>query len=242
MWMNRCFSALFVIAIVAGAQTASTRFEAASIRPSKPDATMKDMRLSFQNDRFEAINITLKEILSAMSGFSMSVRVEGGASWTETARYDIVAKAERTVPVNDRNRAVMSVLEARFKLITHRETKEDSGLALTVGKKELPIQRSQGRPTDQISGGRQHLVFQGVTMFRLANYLSQIWRTTVEDHTSMPGAFDFSVDPDRFSSTPSDPFSDLLRSAMEDLGFVLQSRRVTVEITVIDHAERPTEN
>jgi uncharacterized protein (TIGR03435 family) len=58
----------------------------------------------------------------------------------------------------------------------------------------------------------------------------------------MPGAFDFSVDLDRFASAPPDQFGDLLRSALEDLGFVLQSRKVTVGITVIDQAERPTEN
>jgi uncharacterized protein (TIGR03435 family) len=82
------------------------------------------MRLSFQNDPFDAINITLKEILSAMLGFSMSVIVEGRRVWTDTARYDIACKAERDVPVSDRNGAVISLLEDRFKLITHRETKE----------------------------------------------------------------------------------------------------------------------
>ena len=120
--------------------------------------------------------------------------------------------------------------------------KEIPGLALTVGKMDRSIQRSQESGTGSISGDRHHLIFQGITMFRLANYLSQIWRTTVEDHTNVPGAFDFSIDLDRFASTPSEQFGDLLRSAMDDLGFVLQSRKVTVGVTVINHAERPTEN
>ena len=240
--MNHWLLALIATAIPAGAQARAAHFEVASIKPSNSGALLKDMRLSFQNDRFEAINITLKEILSAMSGFSMSGRVQGGPSWTETDRYDIAAKAESEVPVNDRNGAVMSLLEDRFKLVTHREAKEASGVALTVGKKQPAVQRSQQGATSQITGDHHHLVFQSISMARLTNYLSQIWRTTVEDHTGMPGAFDFSVDPDGFASNPSDKFGDLLRSAIEDLGFVLRSRKVMLDITVIDHAERPTEN
>jgi uncharacterized protein (TIGR03435 family) len=86
----------------------------------------KDMRLSFENDRFEAASITLKEILAAMSGFSTSARIQGGLGWTETDRYDIVAKTEGEVQVNDRNGVVMALLEERFKLATHPETKEAS--------------------------------------------------------------------------------------------------------------------
>jgi uncharacterized protein (TIGR03435 family) len=172
--MGRVFVAFFAIATIAAAQAFAPRFEVTSIKPSKPGTVVQDMRLSFENDRFEAINITLKEILSAMSGFSASVRVEGGPNWTATDRYDIVAKADWAISVNDRNGAVMSLLKDRFKLITHRETKDIPGLALAVGKMDRSIQRSQENATDKISGDRHHVIFQGVTMFRLANYLSQI--------------------------------------------------------------------
>ena len=240
--MIPCLLAFFTTAVVAAAQTSGVHFEVASVKPSRPDASVKDMRLSFENDRFEAINITLKEMISAMSGFSMSRKVEGGPRWAETDRYDVVAKAERIVPVNDRNAAVMSFLEDRFQLVTHREKKETQGLALTVGKAEPAIRRSESGSSGQVKGDRHHLVFQEITLFGVANYLSQIWRTTVEDQTNLRGAFDFSLDLDRFATTPSDQFGDLLRSAISDLGFVLQARKVMIETTVIDHAERPIGN
>lgn len=240
--MNRWLLALFAITMTANAQPPAAHFDVATIKPSNPDALAKDMRLSFRNGQFEAINITLKEILSAMSGFSTSTKVQGGPNWTETDRYDIMAKTEREIPANDRNAAVMSLLEDRFKLAAHRDAQEASGLALTVGRKQPALQRSSDGETTQITGDRRHLVFQAVSMERLVNYLSQIWRTTVKNDTGIAGTFDFSVDPDGFATDPSDKFADLLRSAIGDLGFVLQSRKVMLDITVIDHAERPTEN
>lgn len=77
--MERSCSAFLATAIIAAAQTLAPHFEVASIKPSKPNTDVKDMRISFQNDRFEATSITLKEILAAMSGFSMSAKIEGGA-------------------------------------------------------------------------------------------------------------------------------------------------------------------
>jgi uncharacterized protein (TIGR03435 family) len=58
----------------------------------------------------------------------------------------------------------------------------------------------------------------------------------------MAGNFDFSLDPDSFAATPEEPFRDRVRSAIEALGFRLEPLMVTRDITVIDHAERPTEN
>ena len=39
-----------------------------------------------------------------------------------------------------------------------------------------------------------------------------------------------------------DGIGDFLRVAIEGLGFKVQTEKVTVEVTVIDHAERPSEN
>lgn len=233
---------MIATAIPAVAQSSAAHFETASIKPSNPGAVVQDMRLSFENNRLEAVNITLKELLSATSGFSASTKVQGGPSWTETERYNIVAKAEGEVPANDRNGAVMALLEERFKLVAHREKKEASGMALTVGKKPPAMQRSEQGTSSQITGDRHQLVFRNTSMGELAHYLSMIWRTTVEDHTGMPGVFDFSVRPEGFASSTTDKFADLLRTAMEDLGFVLQARKVMLDVTVIDRAERPTEN
>jgi uncharacterized protein (TIGR03435 family) len=226
---------------------APRQFEVASVKPSKPGAAVQDARISFPPNRFEAVSVTLNDILLSMSGFSG--KVQGGPKWTESERYDIVAKADGNIAPGQRNQIVMELLEDRFKLAFHRETKEASGLALAVGKKPPNLDPSKdGEETMIRSGDRRQVIFQSVNMFRLVNYLSQIWHTPVVDHTGVRGKFDFSLDPYSFALEPSaqsslsrESFGDLVRAAVEQLGFKVETQKVTITITVIDHAERPSD-
>lgn len=77
--MERSCSAFLATAIIGAAQTLAPHFEVASIKPSKPSTDVKDMRISFQDDRFAATSITLKEILADMSGFSNVLKNRGRA-------------------------------------------------------------------------------------------------------------------------------------------------------------------
>ena len=89
------------------------QFEVASIKPSNPNARVQDMRILVPPGRFEAQNATLKDILMAFSGFAG--KVQGGPSWADSERYDIVAKAAGEIPAAQINPMVMALLEDRFK-------------------------------------------------------------------------------------------------------------------------------
>jgi uncharacterized protein (TIGR03435 family) len=235
-------AAIFLLMIPLAAQPSATRFAAASIKPSRPDSTVQDARLSFEGNRFQATSITIRDLLAVRYGSFSSGRVIGGPDWIGNARFDITATAEGPVAMNDRNAAVFALLEERFQLKTHQETKEQPGLALVVGRKAPPLERSEDGKQQKLQGGRSNLEFQHFPMWAFANYLTQILRTPVEDQTGLSGNFDFSMDPAKFAEKPNDLFPDLLRSAVEDLGFAFQSRKLKLEVTVIDHIERPSEN
>jgi len=224
------------------AQESATRFTVASIKPSRPDAVVQDARISFEGNRFQASNFTVSDLLSIRYGAYSSGRVVGGPDWMGNARFDISATAEGAAALNDRNAAMYALLEDRFQLKMHQETKEQPGLALGVGKKRPALQRSEDGKPQGIQGGRRHLVFEHFPMWGLANYLTMILRTPVEDQTGMSGNFDFAIDPAKFAVKASDAFPDLLRSALEDLGFTFQAKKLKLEVTVIDHIERPSEN
>jgi uncharacterized protein (TIGR03435 family) len=65
-------------------------------------------------------------------------------------------------------------------------------------------------------------------------------------------SFDFTLDPIQFATADSNGtpvhnaannFGDLVVTALsEQLGFNLEKRKAALEITVIDHAEKPTDN
>jgi uncharacterized protein (TIGR03435 family) len=71
-----------------------------------------------------------------------STIVEGGPAWIQSARYAINAKTESEVPQPVMNGPMMqALLEDRFKLKTHRETREIPVYALTVAKGGIKFPR-----------------------------------------------------------------------------------------------------
>jgi uncharacterized protein (TIGR03435 family) len=75
--------------------------------------------------------------------------------------------------------------------------------------------------------------------------------TPVVDQTALSGRFDFPLDMDaaaeEISTVSPSPgggprFSDRVRFAVEQIGFRLQPAKLKLDMTVIDHAERPSEN
>ncbi|MDR3702069.1 MAG: DUF3738 domain-containing protein [Candidatus Sulfopaludibacter sp.] len=66
---------------------------------------------------------------------------------------------------------------------------------------------------------------------------------------AVSGKFDFTLDVSSAGTdasargpVPRESFSDRVRAAIEQFGFRLESQRVTVDVTALDHVERPTEN
>lgn len=95
--------------------------------------------------------------------------------------------------------------------------------------------------------------FSGVTMALLAGVLSQ--RPDVErvvrDRTDLTGGFDVDLEFRPFSATPAtadgtavsaDSGSALFTALQEQLGLKLEPMRGPVDVLVIDHVERPTED
>ncbi len=231
--MNHLFLLLFLL-------TPRT-FDVVSIKPARPDAAAQDMRINFPPGRMEALNITLSELLLSFSGFSG--KVEGGPKWVTSQCFNIVAKAEGEISADERGPMVSALLEDRFRLSLHHETKEEPGIALTSGKKAPDLKPSDGG--EQIFGrpdDHRHVIFRNVRMPQFAGYLRGMLGMPVTDRTGMAGAYDFSLDPDRFADTPGEPFRDRIRSAVEAMGFKLESQKVSRDVTVIDHVEQPTEN
>src|SRR5687767_9813801 len=95
--------------------------------------------------RFTTVNVPLWDLIRQAYGLQRSQLV-GGPDWMESARFDIVAKAEGDIargagpggPPGPLNFMLQDLLEDRFKLRTHRETRE---LPIYV----LRLDRADGR-------------------------------------------------------------------------------------------------
>jgi len=94
----------------------------------------------------------------------------------------------------------------------------------------------------EFTGGRNpHLVAQGMSMPRLADFLSGLMDRPVIDSTGKPGLFAFTLD----WSVSSDQTGneDAIFGALERVGLKAQSSKALVQTMIVDHVEKvPTGN
>ena len=140
----------------------------------------------------------------------------------------------------------------QFKLTYHRETREVPTYNLVIvrnGPKNLHASSGDSSQTALPNGAS--VVFTGYSMNSLAGFLSTMPSVArpVKNLTSLDGRFDFKLDV--LESSPADiadfkralsrwdtVFSDL----QQQLGLRLDGATGSIEILVIDHAEKPATN
>jgi uncharacterized protein (TIGR03435 family) len=175
-------------------------------------------------------------------------QLAGGPGWLETDRFDISA----VIPAGTQRDQVPLMFQAllvdRFKLALHRETREMSVYALVVGKNgpKLKAAESATGISSHSDGGPIH-VTAATGMDAFANYLSQRLDRPVLDQTGLKGPFEITLDwapdsPQRPGASDDLSGPSIFTALQEQLGLKLEGRKVPVEILVIDHAEKPSEN
>jgi uncharacterized protein (TIGR03435 family) len=97
-----------------------TRFEVASIKPFDPSATL---RISMTPGRYDAAGLP-SQLVFAQALVVPVDRIIGLPDWINKERYTIAAKAPDGAPPNALPVMLANLLKDRFKLATHRETRE----------------------------------------------------------------------------------------------------------------------
>ena len=186
-------------------------------------------------------------------------QVTGAPAWLSSDRFDISAlpgagvERDPTANLQPTQLMLQDLLEERFALKYHRETQERPVLALLVGKNGPKLEPNSGKPFEIIRGRRQ-IICQKVTMARFAGALSGPLRSDelgrpVVDRTGLEGEFDFVLDwaPEfvsqgRARKSSHDLGGASVFTALQQLGLRLQPEKGPVDVLVIDHVERPSEN
>ncbi len=242
----RTNAALFILtAALVVAQNVPT-FEAASVKPAP--ANPEDFGVDIDPGLLRVNAQTLRDLVRVAYGVNDS-QVVGGPKWAETDRFDIIGKAN--TPAGDKVLLAMlqTLLVERFKLTIHRETRTAQGFGLALAKGGVKMQKSESEGSNS-TGGRGKIDAQGYSMPQLAERLSRLMKAPVEDATQDDRRFNFTLkwDPASTSGRPgerdkSDSDQPTIFTALEEqLGLKLSARKVTMEVIVIDGAEKPGEN
>lgn len=232
-------------AVLAQPQDTRPAYEAASVKVNSSGSGSS----SSHGTRGQVVitNLTLKRLIER--AYSLKPFQVTGPDWLESVHFDVAAKYPPDTKNDERSLMLRTLLEDRFKLAVHRETKDMPGYALVVAKsgfKLKPVEPDpKGSGTDHNGGRVQNLKATSISMADTAEFVARMLGEVVVDKTGLDGVYSFELhwsnedqNPNAIAAAPT-----LVTALQETLGLRLQPQKVPVELLVVDHAERvPTEN
>jgi uncharacterized protein (TIGR03435 family) len=232
-------------------------FEVASVKPNLPNGPI-DLTPRRSGDRI-VMHGELGPIVSYAYRLEPGYPLEGdlrlpdGWNW-----YDIDAKVAGSPSEDEIRLMFQTLLEKRFHLKVHRETQQLSVYTLTQTKKGPKLHPwTQGAPQPIVGravpdgivanfSSREdphHIVGRKAPIAKLASYLTRMLQVPVTDETGLAGDYNFELtwESDAPPLAPPDP-ALVAAVLQEQLGLKLEKHRRPIEILVVDHIEKPSEN
>jgi uncharacterized protein (TIGR03435 family) len=241
--------AIASVAVCVSGAVHAQQFEVASVKPYSAGQANGSSGGKSGNGRLTMSNVTLKRCIMGAYGVGPN-QILGGPAWLDSDRYEIVAKAEQPVGDAVLMKMLQGLLAEQFKLAIHRETKTIPAFVLEVAKNGPKLERAQdGESTT--NNGRGLIDAKIITMSRFAEVLSRQMDLPVVNHTGLQGIFNLKLQWTPESANSGKPGTDgaamdtwpsILTAIQEQLGLLLRSQKSPVEVLVIDHAEKPSEN
>jgi uncharacterized protein (TIGR03435 family) len=231
-----------VCGLMAQSIDARPAFEVASLKANKSGTGVD--RINRFDGSWIIENVSLKRLI----GMAYAVP-EGtdylfkGPDWWDTENFDISAKFPAGTSDSDALLMLQRLLDERFKLKLHHESREFSVYALVVDKRGSKVHPSATPGPYRFSARGGHAVGISVTMAQFANRLAKEVGRPVVDFTSLPGQFDVTLDWQPEGVQPGNPDAapdrpSIFSALPEQLGLKLEPRRVSLDVLIVDAGVR----
>lgn len=243
-----------LIATACCASGAAQNFEVASIHTrtdgTGDSGTIKPFRFDFSGPTMTIENFRLSDLITYAYDIK-DYELFGQPRWADIERYNISARAPDGAPLTrDTARPMMrGLLVDRFRLKVHTEMKEMPVYALVVAKGGPKFSESppgtQKALTLQSPGKGAVMTVTGGDMAQLAGQFSR--RNNVDrpvlDKTGLTGAYSYKLEWGDDAAADADTrVASVFTAFKEQLGLRLQPTRAPVQVLIVDHAEKPSEN
>lgn len=201
-------------------------WDVSTVKPSSPDARGSMFQITF--DGIKITNVPLWTMVREAFGLEND-RLFGGPGWSKTTNFDVEAKVApedapklKGLTLEQRRQMMVALLEERFGLKYHRETRDLPmyELVVTKGGAKLQASKPDAEGADQGPGpapspgrhmlmmrGRGHIESTGSGLAGLVRLLSGQLGRTVVDKTGLKGDFDYKLD-----WTPDDATTAITKS------------------------------
>jgi uncharacterized protein (TIGR03435 family) len=260
--LTALISAAGIFAQTPPPRTAFNEFEVATIRPAVDEQSGAFIRMQSAH-RFYVKNYSLKSLVGA--AYNLTPRaISGGPAWAVSDHYDILAgtPGEIQPDLDEQMSMLRKLLADRFQLSFHRAQKELQVYALTVAKGGPKLKQSALSPDAPPEGPPPLIFVISPQLVRLpgrhatmAEFASVLQRAALDnpvlDRTGLSARYDFDLEftPDEtlFEGVLGKGADDsaapgLFGAIQQQLGLRLEAAKGPVEVLVIDHVERPSEN
>ena len=244
------------------AQAPAPRFEVASIKRNDSGAPGFTGGLA-PGGRFDLVNAPTARLIR-LAYPTASSELIGAPDWVTSERYDVAAIAGPETTRADMQAMIRALLEERFKLQVHHETRERPTFSLVLARTDGRLgpemrrrdfdcaaieaaNRSSTRPPPAANGAPRCGMVQGGGTFRaggiplgmFAQMISAAAGRVVLDKTGVTGNYEFTLQYSTQANAPDDP--PLIFTALqEQLGLKLVPAVAPLDVLVIDSVERPT--
>jgi uncharacterized protein (TIGR03435 family) len=216
-------------------------FDAASVKADQSDTGVDHVRNA--GGTFLTENVSLRRYIAMAYGLPESREyLLSGPEWLDSERFDISARYPAQTSNADSLLMLQRLLEERFGLKVHHETRDFAAYALVAGKNgpklkaAVPPTDAQTFPCGNPPGGFRvrdgHALGCSIPMSALADRLSRqpfgLDRPVI-DLTGLSGEFDVTLN-----------FSDesIITAVQDQLGLKLELRKIPVDVLVVDHADK----
>jgi uncharacterized protein (TIGR03435 family) len=241
------------------AADAKPGFDVATIKPSDSNIS-RGTFFTLRGSHIIAANANANDLISLAYGLHTKQIVDG-PQWLLTDKFDIdgIPDVGGRPNHNQLRLMIQKLLAGRFKLIFHHEQRELAVYALVVGKKGPKLTKTDRKPSDTTNFSYTNLVVLTVRNATMADFADGMQASFMDrpvvDQTGLPDRYDFLLKwtPDGSQSSglgekgpppTDDPNAPpgLYTAIQEQLGLKLVSTKAPVDVLVIDHIEKPSEN
>ena len=240
-----------VCAIVGGQVTPA--FDVATVKKSGSEVVSR--RFTIQGRRFVTVHTSLADLIQYAYGLHPR-QMAKGPKWLESDKFDVVGStsSDREPTEQEWMKMMANLLASRFRLRFHLEKREMAVYAIVVARDGPKLKSSDGSPNGAGSvgfHGRGQLVATNSKVEDLAWELqSAVVDRPVVDRTGLTSRFNFTLTwtPDEFQKSnlagqaPTSDVPDLFTAIQQQLGLRLEATKSPVDVMVVDHLERPSEN
>jgi uncharacterized protein (TIGR03435 family) len=239
------------------ADTPAPTFDVASVKASQPGTGAEQRRrenIQVSPGTVTMRNVNLKSCIRW--AYHVTEYQVTGPAWLDSERYEITGKAAGPATEEQLRLMMQGLLQERFKLAFHRQIKDFAVYVLVPGKNGAKVHESktEGETSIETNQKQMSVSVQRAPVAQLTEMLSNVLRAPVIDMTGLKGRYDVSLNVAKYAadmaaqgksveSTPMDPQALIAMVLQEELGLKLESKKMPLDLLIVDHAEKaPVEN